>query len=92
MVEHTQTIRRQHSTNCLSVFDHFVGLALKALKKVAYQKFLENFIRRLTIIILQANTQRSETLHTRSSICIYKSQNFTFSMLIEQQHEDVNIN
>ena len=30
MVKHTQTIRRQ--TNCLSVFDHFVGLAFKGLK------------------------------------------------------------
>ena len=29
MVKHTQTIRRQQPTNCLSVFDHFVGLALK---------------------------------------------------------------
>ena len=26
MAKHTQTIRRQQSTNCLSVFDHFVGL------------------------------------------------------------------
>ena len=32
MVKHTQTIRRQQPTNCLSVFDHFVGLALKGLK------------------------------------------------------------
>ena len=31
MVKHTQTIRRQQPTNCLSVFDHFVGLALKGL-------------------------------------------------------------
>ena len=30
MVKHTQTIRRLLATNCLSVFDHFVGLALKA--------------------------------------------------------------
>ena len=29
MVKHTQTMRRQ---NCLSVFDHFVGFALKGLK------------------------------------------------------------
>ena len=28
--KHTQAIRRQHP-NCLSVFDHFVGLALKGL-------------------------------------------------------------
>ena len=32
MVKHTQTVRRQHLTNCLSVFDHFVALALKELK------------------------------------------------------------
>ena len=31
MVKQTQTIRRQQPTNCLSVFDHFVGLALKGL-------------------------------------------------------------
>ena len=37
MVKHTQTIRQQHRTNCLSVFDHFVGLALKGLKKVEYE-------------------------------------------------------
>ena len=29
MVKHTQTIRRKLPTNCLSVFDRFVGLALK---------------------------------------------------------------
>ena len=33
MVKHTQTILRLLPTNCLSVFDHFVGLALKGLKK-----------------------------------------------------------
>ena len=31
MVKHTQTIHRQQPTNCLSVFDHFVGVALKGL-------------------------------------------------------------
>ena len=31
MVKYTQTIRRLLPTNCLSVFDHFVGLALKGL-------------------------------------------------------------
>ena len=29
MVKHNQTIRLQKPTNCLSVFDHYVGLALK---------------------------------------------------------------
>ena len=31
MGKHTQIILCKHSTNCLSVFDHFVGLALKEL-------------------------------------------------------------
>ena len=31
MVKHTQAICPLQSTNCLSVFDHFVGLALKGL-------------------------------------------------------------
>ena len=32
MVKHTQTIHRQQPMNCLRVFDHFVGLALKGLR------------------------------------------------------------
>ena len=31
MIKHTQTICRLLLTNCLGVFDHFVGLALKRL-------------------------------------------------------------
>ena len=34
MVKHTQTICRLLPTNCLSVFEHFEGLALKRLKCV----------------------------------------------------------
>ena len=34
MVKYTQTIRRQQPTNCLSEFDHFVGMALKRLKRM----------------------------------------------------------
>ena len=36
MVKYTQTIRRLLSTSCLSVFDHFVGLALKGLFDFLY--------------------------------------------------------
>ena len=32
MVRHTQTIRHLLPMNCLSVFDHFLGLALKGLR------------------------------------------------------------
>ena len=38
MVKHTQTIRRQQPTNCLSVFDHFAGLALKGLSYLSTLK------------------------------------------------------
>ena len=38
MVTHTQTIRRQQSTDCLSVFVYFVGLTLKGLRKPAANK------------------------------------------------------
>ena len=31
MVKQTQNICRQKPTNCLSVFDHYVGLVLKGL-------------------------------------------------------------
>ena len=34
MVKHTQTIRPQEPTNCLNVFDYFVGLALKGLTEI----------------------------------------------------------
>ena len=33
MAKHTQTIRRQQPTNCLNVFNHFIGLVLKGLKQ-----------------------------------------------------------
>ena len=34
MVRYTQTICRLLPMNCLSVFDHFVGLALKGLRPI----------------------------------------------------------
>ena len=34
MVKHTQIIRRQQPNNCLSVFDHYLGLALKGLTSI----------------------------------------------------------
>ena len=40
MVKHTQTIRRFLPTNCLNVFDHFVGLALKKLRTLLHDNSL----------------------------------------------------
>ena len=39
MVKHSQTIRRQQPTNCLSVFDHFVRLTLKGLSNRVVKNF-----------------------------------------------------
>ena len=39
MVRYTQTIRRLLPTNCLSVFDHFVRLALKGLENLVVFSF-----------------------------------------------------
>ena len=48
MVKHTQTIGRQQPTNYLSMFEHFMGLALKEFthlnfKKTVFHKF--HFVR-----------------------------------------------
>ena len=53
MVKHIQTIRRQFPMNCLSVFDHFVELALKGLSEflVPNGSFLEINIL-LTLMLL----------------------------------------
>ena len=36
MVKHIQIIRQQQQKNCLSVFDHFAGLALEGLILARY--------------------------------------------------------
>ena len=40
MVKHNQTICHLLPANCLSVFDHFVGLALKELISIPLQEDL----------------------------------------------------
>ena len=34
MIKHTQTIRRQKPADCLSVFDHFMGLSRRGLNSM----------------------------------------------------------
>ena len=41
MVKHIQTFRRQKSTNCLSVLDHFGGWRLKGLGPTLSEILLE---------------------------------------------------
>ena len=54
MVKHTQTVRWEQQTNCLSVFEHFVGLALKGLnwrtgKPKEQEKNRKNQNRKITL-------------------------------------------
>ena len=48
MVKHTQTVRRQKPTNCLSVFDHFVRLAPKGLS--SFVDVMESVLTREVLI------------------------------------------
>ena len=66
-VKHTQTIRRLLPTNCLSVFDHFVGLALKRLIWV-YSLLKMSFYKIIKISSFNAPGGRScmEGHHERS--------------------------
>ena len=67
MVKHTQIIRRQQATNCLSVFDHFVGLALKGL--TGFSRYLSVGVKYLQILftrIVTAITNLSLTIITGS--------------------------
>ena len=48
MVRHTQTIRRQKPNNCLVVFDHSVGLALKGLTR-SFHRPIQQFHSKIVI-------------------------------------------
>ena len=43
MVKHTQAIRLQKPTSCLSVIDRFVGLELKGLISTVLKVLIEHF-------------------------------------------------
>ena len=49
MVKHTQTNRRLLPTNCLSVFDHFMGLALRRLS--LWSGILEKYLWRSSFLM-----------------------------------------
>ena len=50
MVKYNQTIRRQKLTSCLSIFDHFVGLALKGLIFLLIFIFIWCFLLTVTLL------------------------------------------
>ena len=48
MVKHTKTVRRQQPMNSLSVFDHFVGFALKGLNHKLNEMYMKNYIKNIS--------------------------------------------
>ena len=56
MVKPTQTIRWPLPTNCLSVLDHFMGLALKRLKILEFLK--KNIVPNFSLAISQKMLRR----------------------------------
>ena len=70
MAKHTQTIRRLLPTNCLSVFNRFVGFALKGLKLTAATMQLQQMnsstdlnVMRHFPVLSQKNPQKSRLFH-----------------------------
>ena len=55
MVKHTQTIRRQIAWVCLSVFDHFVGLALKGLNTKLFTEVYLRTCQKVTMDVFREN-------------------------------------
>ena len=53
MVKYSQKTRRQKPMNCLSMFDHFVGLALN------FTTFLKNSLMDTTFAFLNGNVLRN---------------------------------
>ena len=60
MVKHTQTIRWHEPTNCLSMFDHLMGLALKGLTltflatyTISDPQLVQNIFNKLELLSLE---------------------------------------
>ena len=83
MVKHTQTIRRQKTTNYLSVFDHFLGFALKGLSRIELDfrkifKIVALFWKSLVINMI--------TMKKKQWNCLDKKKSFFFSILAHSFH------
>ena len=76
MVKHIQTIRWVFPTNCLSVFDHFVGLALKGLK-------IDTFSADKYFIKVENKTMQSNNNHKNTAPDKFKVNNEDTNEIIE---------
>ena len=73
MVKHAQKIRRQKPTNCLSVYDHFVGLALKGCVRCIFANlFLKSKTQHLW------NFEKGLIFHLKGSFRTWENQILEF--------------
>ena len=69
MVKNNQTIRRLLPTNCLSVFDHFVGMALKEFKSILTSQKSDTLTTAFSItMILLPRRPKQVSLETQKGI------------------------
>ena len=61
MVKHTRAIYRPQTMNCLTMFDHYVGLALKGLRRIAYH--FETYVDTTSIHFNPVGTGRKLNVH-----------------------------
>ena len=61
-------IRRQQPTNYLSVFDHFVGLALKELNKIQRTSIQSGQVRSICQCLVHFNSFMMEVLITKKPV------------------------
>ena len=71
MIKHTPSIRLQQPTNCLSVFEHFMGLALKGLNsgfvstgRITFTQWVANSANKYLFKVENRNTKK------RCKICL----------------------
>ena len=97
MVKHTQTIHRLLPTNCLNVFNHFVGLALKGLNDITVENIKPYPIIDLTgtytcnasKVIANFGTNFKESIHHLRDLKVPKLQSADTNTYYEDVSYDV---
>ena len=78
MVKSTQTIRREKPMNCLSLFEHFMGLTLKGLVtlalpffnglKVSFKQLIEDKQKKISFSLSRSHVSVSQATFKDASL------------------------
>ena len=85
MVKHNQIIRRKQPTNCLSVFYHFVGLALKGLKRIELKIILQLFMLNYFRLVKKNNEKLKYVKYSHVKINLPTSCDFPLNMMVTER-------